>query len=98
MASSMSRIVDLTADILTGLVDGIVVIDASGQVLIWNRAAEELTGIAAADAIGKPATSVLAENPALVGQIEKTFASGRSYSDYDAELVVKYQPHRPVGL
>jgi len=94
----MSRIVDLTADILTGLVDGVVVIDASGQVLIWNRAAEELTGIAAADAIGKPTHAVLADNPAVVSQIEKTFASGRSYSDYDAELVVRYQPHRPVGL
>jgi two-component system nitrogen regulation sensor histidine kinase GlnL len=94
----MSRIIDMTADILTGLVDGVVVMDASGQVQIWNRAAEELTGIAAADAIGKQMASVLAENPAVVGQIEKTFTTGRSYSDYDAELVRKHQPPRPVGL
>ncbi len=94
----MSRIVDLTADILTGLVDGVVVIDATGQVLIWNRAAEELTGIAAADAVGKQVSSVLADNPAAASQIEKTFSSGRSYSDYDAELTVKYHAPRPVGL
>ena len=53
MGTLMSRIQDLTADILTGLVDGVVVTDASGPVLIWNRAAEEMTGIAAADALGK---------------------------------------------
>ncbi len=93
-----SRIQDLTADILTGIVDGVIVIDAGGQVLIWNRAAEELTGIAATDALGRDITLVLSDNPAVVGLVEKTFSSGRSYSDYEAELLVKHRPPRPVGL
>jgi two-component system nitrogen regulation sensor histidine kinase GlnL len=93
-----SRIQDLTADILTGIVDGVIVIDAGGQVLIWNRAAEEMTGVAAADALGRNIAFVLSDNPAVVGLIEKTFSSGRSYSDYEAELVVKHRPARPVGL
>ena len=98
MGTLSPRIQDLTADILTGLIDGIVVSDANGIVLIWNRAAEEMTGIAAADARGKYVGSVLADNQNVVGQIAKTLSSGRSYSDYEAELFVKYQPPRPVAF
>jgi two-component system nitrogen regulation sensor histidine kinase GlnL len=93
-----SRIQDLTADILTGIVDGVIVIDAGGQVLIWNRAAEEMTGIAATDALGKNVAAVLSDTPAVTGQIEKTLSSGRSYSDYEAEIAFKHRPPRPVGL
>jgi two-component system nitrogen regulation sensor histidine kinase GlnL len=94
----MPGIKDLTADILTGLVDGIVVTDANGMVLIWNRAAEEMTGITSSDAIGKEVALVLADHPALVNQIAKTLSSGRSYSDYEAELFVKNRPAHPVGV
>jgi PAS domain S-box-containing protein len=93
-----SRIQDLTADILTGIVDGVIVIAASREVLIWNRAAEEMTGVAATDALGKNIAFVLSDNPAVVGLIEKTFTSGRSYSDYEAELHVKHLPRVPWAL
>ena len=93
-----TRIQDLTADILTGIVDGIVVTDAGGAILIWNRAAEELTGIPSADALDRNTAEVFFENPAVVSLIEKTIASGRSYSDYESELAVKHGPALPVGL
>lgn len=89
---------DITADILSGIVDGVMVADEAGNVLIWNRAIEEMTGIAAADALGKQARTVLGENPAVVSQIEKTLATGRSYSDYDAELAARHREPLPVGL
>src|SRR5512142_1239394 len=98
MEASSYRIEDIAADILSGIIDGVVVTDVEGRVLIWNRAAEELTGIAAADALGKHLRDVLADNPAVVGQVEKTLASGRSYSEYEAEIAVKYGPRHPVGL
>ncbi len=89
---------DLTADIITGIVDAVIVTDAGGLVLIWNRAAEEMTGIAASDALGKKIGSVMPDNPAVIRQIEKTFASGRSYSDYEAELLSKHGSPHPAGL
>ena len=98
MESLSPRIQELTADILTGIIDGVIVTDASNLVLIWNRAAEEMTGIAGADALGKRVNAALSDNPAVVGLIEKTLASGRSYSDYEADLVVKHGPLHPVGL
>jgi len=89
---------DITADILSGIVDGVMVADEAGNVLIWNRALEEMTGIAAVDALGKQARAVLAENPAVVSQIERTLGTGRSYSDYEAELVARHREPLPVGL
>jgi two-component system nitrogen regulation sensor histidine kinase GlnL len=98
MDSLVTKMHDLTADILTGIVDGVVVTDAEGQVLIWNRAAEEMVGIAAAEAIGKHFAAVFSDNASVARQIEKTLSSGRSYSDYEAELVAKHQQPHPVGL
>jgi two-component system nitrogen regulation sensor histidine kinase GlnL len=93
-----SRIKDIAADILTGIIDGVVVTDAVGRVIIWNRAAEEMTGIVGDDAIGRDVRTVFLDNPAVVSQIDKTVASGRSYSDYEAEISVKHGPRHPVGL
>jgi len=98
MDSLVTRMQDLTADILTGIVDGVVVTDAHGQILIWNRAAEEMVGTAAAEALGKHFGAVFSENLAIVRQIEKTFSSERSYSDYEAELLAKHRQPHPVGL
>jgi two-component system nitrogen regulation sensor histidine kinase GlnL len=89
---------DLTADILSGIVDGVAVTDESGNIIIWNRAIEEMTGIASADAIGRSAGTVFADNPAIVTQIEKTLATGRSYSDYEAALSARHRQPLPVGV
>jgi two-component system nitrogen regulation sensor histidine kinase GlnL len=48
--------------------------------------------------VGKSVSVLFADNPAVVSMAEKTIASGRSYSDYEAELAVKHGPRRPVGL
>jgi two-component system nitrogen regulation sensor histidine kinase GlnL len=93
-----TRIKDIAADILTGIIDGVVVTDSEGSVIIWNRAAEEMTGIVADDAIGRNFRAVFLDNPAVVSQIDKTIASGRSYSDYEAEISIKHGPRHPVGL
>jgi two-component system nitrogen regulation sensor histidine kinase GlnL len=90
MQSANQQIKDLTTDILTAIVDGVVVADGNGRIVIWNRAAEEMTGIMAADAVGKDAAAVLRDNPAVVSQIEKTLATGRSYADYETSLAVKH--------
>jgi two-component system nitrogen regulation sensor histidine kinase GlnL len=98
MESSSARIKDITADILSGIIDGVVVTDADGHVLIWNRAAEEMTGITGQDAVGKNVNDVFSENPAVVSQIEKTVSSGRSYSDYETEIAVRHGAQHPAGI
>jgi PAS domain S-box-containing protein len=45
--------------ILANVADGIVAVDRDGHVVLWNRAAEEITGVPAAEAIGRTTAQVL---------------------------------------
>ena len=45
--------------ILANIADGIVAVDRDGKVVLWNRAAEEITGVPAAEAVGHTPVQVL---------------------------------------
>ena len=45
--------------ILANVADGIVAVDRDGNVVLWNAAAEEITGVPASEALGRPPTDVL---------------------------------------
>jgi PAS domain S-box-containing protein len=45
--------------ILANIADGIVAVDREGRVVLWNRAAEQVTGIPAEDALGRTPADVL---------------------------------------
>jgi PAS domain S-box-containing protein len=45
--------------ILANIADGIVAVDRDGHVVLWNRAAEEITGVPAAEAVGRAPGQVL---------------------------------------
>ena len=45
--------------ILANIADGIVAVDREGKVVLWNRAAEQITGIPAEDAQGRTPADVL---------------------------------------
>ncbi len=45
--------------ILANVADGIVAVDRDGRVVLWNRAAEEITGVPAVEAIGRTTAQVL---------------------------------------
>ncbi|HZU19664.1 MAG TPA: GAF domain-containing protein [Gaiellaceae bacterium] len=45
--------------ILANIADGIVAVDRDGHVVLWNRAAEEITGVPAVEAIGRTPSQVL---------------------------------------
>jgi PAS domain S-box-containing protein len=54
---------------LETIADGVVLVDLEERVLLWNNAAEAMTGLAAADVLGRPARDALpgyAENVAAV--------------------------------
>ncbi|HEY8193021.1 MAG TPA: GAF domain-containing protein [Gaiellaceae bacterium] len=56
--------------ILSNVADGIVAVDREGRVVLWNAAAEEITGVAAAEAMGRP------PNDVLQGSLEPDETSG----------------------
>lgn len=96
--AEVKEIEGLAYDILSEIIDGIVVSDSSGKIIIWNRAAEELTGIPESEALGRGIGDVFSENPSVALQVQKTLSTGRSYSDYETELTVKNRPMLPVGI
>lgn len=48
--------------ILANIADGIVAVDRQGQVVLWNAAAEQITGIPQAEALGRTPLQVLGRN------------------------------------
>ena len=47
------------AAILANIADGIVAVDRDGRVVVWNAAAERITGVPAAEALGRSLVQVL---------------------------------------
>jgi PAS domain S-box len=45
--------------ILANIADGIVAVDRDSSVVLWNAAAEQITGVPAADALGRTVEDVL---------------------------------------
>jgi PAS domain S-box-containing protein len=68
--------------ILANIADGIVAVDRDGHVVLWNRAAEEITGVPAAEAIGRtPAQVLQRELESDVGSTNRLVAISRGGDD-----------------
>ena len=65
--------------ILANIADGIVAVDREGGVVLWNDAAERITGVRAADAIGRSTAQVL----------QRTFESGDATERGDRLLAIR---------
>jgi PAS domain S-box-containing protein len=64
--------------ILANIADGIVAVDRDGDVVLWNRAAEEVTGVPASEAIGRTLVQVLQRDlESGVGGINRQVAISR---------------------
>ena len=59
---SPAILLEQTAIILDSIVDGVFTIDHNWRVTFFNRAAEEITGISAEEAVGRPCCEVFRAN------------------------------------
>ncbi len=55
--------------ILANVADGIVAVDRDGKVVLWNPAAEEITGVPALEAVGRTPAQVLGRSLATDGSV-----------------------------
>jgi PAS domain S-box-containing protein len=65
--------------ILANIADGIVAVDRQGRVVLWNEAAERITGVRATDAIGRSTEQIL----------QRTLASGDDSDRGDRLLAIR---------
>jgi PAS domain S-box-containing protein len=65
--------------ILANIADGIVAVDREGSVVLWNEAAERITGVPATDAIGRSTEQIL----------QRTLASGDDTERGDRLLAIR---------
>ena len=57
------------ARVLAAVGDGVLLLDSGGTVRYWNRAAEAITGLPAADVLDRPVAEVIPGWEAVVGQV-----------------------------
>jgi len=70
-------------NIVATLESGVVAIEATGEIALFNRAAAQLTGIPAQTALGQPVTIL----PAPLSQpLQASLAEGRAYAQPESEL------------
>jgi PAS domain S-box-containing protein len=68
--------------LLANIADGIVAVDRDGHVVLWNRAAEEITGVPASEAVGRtPAQVLQRELESDVGGVNRLVSITRGDDD-----------------
>jgi two-component system nitrogen regulation sensor histidine kinase GlnL len=73
-------------DLLASLEDGVVVVDQELVVTSLNPAAEELLGISATTARGKPLSSLVGEPSPLIALMHRAFETGRAHAEHEASV------------
>jgi len=76
--------------VLDSVADGVFTVDPELRITYWNRAAEEITGYSAGDAIGRPCHEIF--RASLCGAecpMRRAIASGRAAGPADVEILTR---------
>lgn len=85
-------------DVLDSIDDGVIVLDRGGLVVTFNQAAETLTGISRAAALGASLVALLPRAEALHALAARCLASGLSCADSDVVLEGRRGQRTPVSV
>jgi len=75
------------ADVLAAFNDAVVVMDAARRVVLFNPAAEELTGLAQGRVLGERCEDVFSDTPLIGEMVGRALSSGQSEARSDEQLV-----------
>ncbi|HTG81007.1 MAG TPA: ATP-binding protein [Geobacteraceae bacterium] len=97
MSDARSRTDILYANIIDSVGDGVIALDASGQVALMNPAAEEIAGVSRRLAQGNSFAKVFKGEQLLIEMVEKTATSGMTISDHENVVLKKTGHATPVS-
>lgn len=95
MSLPSSNTAELPIAILENLSEAIIAVDCSSRVLLFNPAAEALTGLSRRQAVGSPLQQIFAASPGILHLVTAVLTSGRSVTDRDS-LLLERPPTPPV--
>jgi two-component system nitrogen regulation sensor histidine kinase GlnL len=75
------------ADVLAAFNDAVIVMDGDGRIVLFNPAAEELTGLPMRRVLGEPYAGVFAETPLIAEMVEHVREQGQSESRSEEQFV-----------
>lgn len=95
--AEQERLSDYLTSILESLSSGVLVVDTGGTVTLFNRGAEEMTGIPASEAVGKPYREIMGrEFPDELTPFG-TLSAGKGISQVEKTLVSRSGEKIAVG-
>jgi len=85
-------------NILSSLIDGIVVVDQDFCITTFSATAEQMTGIQTGSVQGKRLSEIFEEESGIHTLARKTILTGRSYSDSNFSIHGYFGDRRDIGL
>jgi two-component system nitrogen regulation sensor histidine kinase GlnL len=82
--------------IIENLGEGLIGIDRSMIINVYNQLAEKITGISRSLSIGRPIAEVMQKNIWIVEMAEKTIRKGKVYAEYEGKLYQNFENTIPV--
>jgi len=67
-------------NVLASLGDAVILVDCTGHIVLFNQAAQELTGFSEPQVLGRPCREVFERNPSVAALVERTRVLGQSQS------------------
>ena len=85
-------------DIIDNLDYGVVCVDTSLVVTVFNHSAEKMVGVSRSQAIGHETTEVFKNDPWFTDLLKRTLTDGKIFSDCEGMLKRRLPPPQPVGV
>jgi two-component system nitrogen regulation sensor histidine kinase GlnL len=86
------------AGVLAGLPDAVIAIDTDRRVVLWNAAAEALTGRSARRAVGRFLKELVPPEAPMLRRLDETLTTGEGRSEPDSTLETVDSRAVPVSL
>lgn len=85
-------------DLIEGLSEGIIAVDTSMRVTVFNQSAEKISELSRTLILGRPVNDFFNRDARLIEMLEKTLSEGKLFAEYEEKLHRRFSGPVPVGI